>query len=552
MSPKASGEKVVATNRRARRDYEILDSWECGIMLQGSEVKSLRESKVQLADSYARLQGDEVWLIAPAHRSVLRGLDAGRPRVGPGPQAAAAPLRDRRDSITRRPGAAHARSALAVLQGRPGEARARARPWTSAVRQAPGHRQTRRRAGSSPGHGSRQSRRRNRRRAAILTARWPPGGSRRSEQPDGARRARRRRLRRERSRSSARAVSGRPDAAARRPPTPSSPRSPYWSVSVRLASPRSWLDERADRHRRSANQATTRACRRFCCDRSSCRCCATLLLLLFYRPRRRTVPERRRHLNRFRPASSERPRRRTAPADRRQAHVRRTDPDWSVVTGFVLGVAGLALASGRSAQPSRSGRASRTTRRSTTRSRRSLADLDGLDDDPDHRRVVIRTYARMERGPRPRGRRPRAVGDITGVPPSCADQPGCRREPRRGELTDLFEQARFSTHPDRRDDAGRRRGGAPDHPRRHHDRRRPRRARNRETTHRVERAIPGPIPCERAGSARPAPAPRPNHRRPRARRRRARARRSGSVCSTGVASRWLLGALCTVVFARRS
>ncbi len=64
MSPKASGVKVVATNRRARRDYEILDSWECGLMLQGSEVKSLRESKVQLADSYARLQGDDVWLVA--------------------------------------------------------------------------------------------------------------------------------------------------------------------------------------------------------------------------------------------------------------------------------------------------------------------------------------------------------------------------------------------------------------------------------------------------------------------------------------------------------
>ena len=64
MGPRSSGEKVVATNRRARRDYEILDSWECGIMLQGSEVKSLRESKVQLADSYARLQGDEVWLIS--------------------------------------------------------------------------------------------------------------------------------------------------------------------------------------------------------------------------------------------------------------------------------------------------------------------------------------------------------------------------------------------------------------------------------------------------------------------------------------------------------
>jgi len=66
MAPRANGkngEKVVATNRQARRDYEILDSWECGVMLHGSEVKSLRESKVQLADSYARVQDDELWLI---------------------------------------------------------------------------------------------------------------------------------------------------------------------------------------------------------------------------------------------------------------------------------------------------------------------------------------------------------------------------------------------------------------------------------------------------------------------------------------------------------
>ena len=55
--------KVVATNRQARRDFDILDSWETGIMLQGSEVKSLRESKVQLSDAYARLVASELWLI---------------------------------------------------------------------------------------------------------------------------------------------------------------------------------------------------------------------------------------------------------------------------------------------------------------------------------------------------------------------------------------------------------------------------------------------------------------------------------------------------------
>jgi SsrA-binding protein len=57
------GTTVIATNRLARRDYEILDTWECGIMLRGSEVKSLRESKVTLSDAYARLDRGELWLV---------------------------------------------------------------------------------------------------------------------------------------------------------------------------------------------------------------------------------------------------------------------------------------------------------------------------------------------------------------------------------------------------------------------------------------------------------------------------------------------------------
>lgn len=55
--------KVVATNRQARRDYEIVDTFECGIVLRGSEVKSLRESKVQLSDAYARVIRGELWLV---------------------------------------------------------------------------------------------------------------------------------------------------------------------------------------------------------------------------------------------------------------------------------------------------------------------------------------------------------------------------------------------------------------------------------------------------------------------------------------------------------
>lgn len=57
------GTKVVASNRQARRDYEILDTLEVGMVLRGAEVKSLREAKVQLAESHARIEGDELWLV---------------------------------------------------------------------------------------------------------------------------------------------------------------------------------------------------------------------------------------------------------------------------------------------------------------------------------------------------------------------------------------------------------------------------------------------------------------------------------------------------------
>jgi SsrA-binding protein len=54
--------RTVAQNRRARHDYEIVETLEAGLVLAGSEVKSLREGKAQLRDSYARVQDGEVWL----------------------------------------------------------------------------------------------------------------------------------------------------------------------------------------------------------------------------------------------------------------------------------------------------------------------------------------------------------------------------------------------------------------------------------------------------------------------------------------------------------
>jgi SsrA-binding protein len=75
----------VASNRRARHDYDILDTVEAGIALQGSEVKALRTSQVQLKDSYAYVKSGEVWLkgvhIAPyGHAHGLDGHDPERER----------------------------------------------------------------------------------------------------------------------------------------------------------------------------------------------------------------------------------------------------------------------------------------------------------------------------------------------------------------------------------------------------------------------------------------------------------------------------------------
>jgi len=55
--------KIAAENRKARRNYFIEDELEAGIVLAGSEVKSLREGKAQIAESYASVEGGELWLI---------------------------------------------------------------------------------------------------------------------------------------------------------------------------------------------------------------------------------------------------------------------------------------------------------------------------------------------------------------------------------------------------------------------------------------------------------------------------------------------------------
>ncbi|NLT55362.1 MAG: SsrA-binding protein SmpB [Actinomycetales bacterium] len=60
--PRETGRKVVATNRKARHDYHVEDVYEAGIVLTGTEVKSLRAGRASLVDGFASVSGGEVWL----------------------------------------------------------------------------------------------------------------------------------------------------------------------------------------------------------------------------------------------------------------------------------------------------------------------------------------------------------------------------------------------------------------------------------------------------------------------------------------------------------
>jgi SsrA-binding protein len=84
VSPREEGQRTVASNRRARFDYEILERLEAGIVLTGSEVKSLRAGRASLTESFARVRDGEVWLenmhIPPYEQGEKRGYDPRRTR----------------------------------------------------------------------------------------------------------------------------------------------------------------------------------------------------------------------------------------------------------------------------------------------------------------------------------------------------------------------------------------------------------------------------------------------------------------------------------------
>jgi SsrA-binding protein len=80
----SEGVHVVCTNKKARRDYHIEDTFEAGLVLRGSEVKSLRDGTAQLTDAYARIDAGEAWLsglhIAPYSHAPMEGQEPDRDR----------------------------------------------------------------------------------------------------------------------------------------------------------------------------------------------------------------------------------------------------------------------------------------------------------------------------------------------------------------------------------------------------------------------------------------------------------------------------------------
>jgi len=81
---KKAEERIAISNRRARHEYEVLDSFEAGVVLRGSEVKSLRQGNASLQDSYAYVKGSEVWLsgmhINPYEQASILNHDPRRER----------------------------------------------------------------------------------------------------------------------------------------------------------------------------------------------------------------------------------------------------------------------------------------------------------------------------------------------------------------------------------------------------------------------------------------------------------------------------------------
>ncbi len=83
-SPEEKVDKVIATNRKARHEYFVLDTLETGLVLTGTEVKSIRQGNVSLTDAYAVVKNGELWLVgmhvSPYEQGSFANVDPRRER----------------------------------------------------------------------------------------------------------------------------------------------------------------------------------------------------------------------------------------------------------------------------------------------------------------------------------------------------------------------------------------------------------------------------------------------------------------------------------------
>jgi hypothetical protein len=93
---KPETDKVVAENRRARHDYVLEAEWEAGIVLQGTEVKSLRAGRASLVDGFVDIEGREAWLYGVHIPAYAQGDEDARRSSSPWPGAAGPGTSDRR------------------------------------------------------------------------------------------------------------------------------------------------------------------------------------------------------------------------------------------------------------------------------------------------------------------------------------------------------------------------------------------------------------------------------------------------------------------------
>ena len=152
--PTTRGIKIVARNRRARHDYELMEKVEAGIVLTGTEVKSLRNGKASLEEAYAGVDRGEVWLYGC---DIPEYLQANRMNHKPKrPRKLLLHRReiDKLDDQGEREGA-DARPAVDLLQERDRQGRDQRRQGPQDVRQARGAQEAGRQARHRPGHAAR-------------------------------------------------------------------------------------------------------------------------------------------------------------------------------------------------------------------------------------------------------------------------------------------------------------------------------------------------------------------------------------------------------------